>query len=107
MSRYLLPEGDDGEYEPGSGRRVLRNHLHLANPHRIEELETLAYESAIHDSIQRLDTRQGFTREYICDLHRNWLGGIYPFAGELRTVNVSKGLVTFCPAANLPAQFQT
>ncbi|HVT12390.1 MAG TPA: Fic family protein [Fimbriimonadaceae bacterium] len=106
MSRYQLPEGDDGEFEPGSGRRVLKNHLHIANSHKIEELETLAYESAIRDSILHLDSKQGFTRDFIRDLHRNWLGGIYPFAGELRVVNVSKGFVTFCPAANLPAQFQ-
>jgi cell filamentation protein len=40
----------------------------------------------------------------IRDLHRLWLGDIYPFAGELRTVNVSRGYVTFCPAANVPTE---
>jgi cell filamentation protein len=39
-------------------------------------------------------------------LHRQWLGSIYSFAGQIRTVDMAKDLVTFCPAANLNSQLQ-
>lgn len=36
-----------------------------------------------------------FTAQDICNIHELWLGDIYPFAGKLRTVNMSKNNFPF------------
>jgi cell filamentation protein len=43
-----------------------------------------------------------FTAHDLCVLHRNWLGAIYPWAGEYRQVNVSKGGFLFAAANLIP-----
>lgn len=36
------------------------------------------------------------------DWHRRWLGALYPWAGELRSINVGKGGFVFASAARIP-----
>jgi cell filamentation protein len=101
VNRYSLGgEGDDA-FEPGSNGQVLRNHLHIIDPRRMELEESLRLAIAIRESHRLLEDTTTFTFELVKDLHKLWLADLYSFAGCLRTVNLSKGLVTFAPCAYL------
>lgn len=76
------PERSQSGFEPDSNGRVLANRLGI-------ELELLAalYETLLIDSLPQRPLRADDLRDW----HRRWLGSLYPWAGELRTLNVSKG----------------
>jgi cell filamentation protein len=97
MSRYDLPGGDEAEFEPGSNRLVLRNIAGITDVRGMDVAEAIGYRDMIVTSMLELETDQRFTATFIRDLHRRWLGGLYSFAGEYRTVDISKGIL-FCRA---------
>ena len=47
-----------------------------------------------------------FTTQIICEMHRLWLGELYPMAGQFRTVNMSKGGFAFCAASYIGQEMQ-
>lgn len=48
-----------------------------------------------------LDSLQPGTFASLSAIHRHWFGGIYAFAGEIRTVNIAKGNFRFAPVMYL------
>ena len=64
-----------------------------------EEYEALlrAQEAALGE----LTPRTRFTARLLCRMHGDWLGGIYEWAGQYRTVDVSKDGFTWPPAARV------
>lgn len=44
-----------------------------------------------------------FTAKILCQMHRDWLGEIYEWAGSYRTVEMSKAGFTWPPAFRVPA----
>ena len=98
-TRYTVPVGPENEYQPGSGRRVLRNHLGIS---RKSELDAAEFEYLVKVQARYLervitgDTR--FTAKLICQMHRDWLDPIYPWAGKYRSVELSKDGFTWPPA---------
>ncbi len=98
MARYDLAGGRHEEFEPGSRNRVLRNLFGITGVREIQAAETDALVEAQFWSYQEIGEDECFSISRLCELHRKWLGGIYPLAGEYREVNVSKGIVMFSPA---------
>jgi cell filamentation protein len=98
LARYDLTGGRNEEFEPGSRNRVLRNLLGITGVREIQAAETDALVEAQFWSYQDIGEDECFSIGRLCELHRKWLGGIYPFASEYREVNVSKGIVMFSPA---------
>ena len=101
--KYQPPSGAEAEAEPGSRGRVLRNRLGIVS---VREMDRPEYEALLRAQTAALTwvtpgTR--FTARIICRLHKDWLGGIYEWAGEYRTVDVSKGGFSW-PPASLVAQ---
>jgi len=105
VSRYDAPAGEESEFEPGSSNRVLRNSQGITDQVAAEQVETELLTVAYVDSFD-LPISVQFSIETIRKMHRNWLGGFYPTAGEYRTVNVSKGGFMFCPASNIESEMQ-
>ncbi|MCH7905434.1 MAG: Fic family protein [Armatimonadetes bacterium] len=101
MSRYEFSGEDDSAFEPGSDGSVLKNRLAIIDPKEIGQVEAHALFVAIAWSDEAFDFETEFSFEIIKDMHRQWLGHIYPFAGELRTVNVTKDGFMFAPVAYL------
>lgn len=104
MSRYDTPGGDGSEFEPGSRGLVLRNLLGITEPAEMERVETELLTVAYLDSFERVTMGTRFTAEMIRDMHRQWLGHLYPWAGHYRAVNVSKGNFLFCAADYIEPQ---
>lgn len=98
--RYQV-SGIEGRFEPGSDGRVLANKLGIVDPAEMDDLESQLledlYESVLgHDFPDR--------RLWVSDLktwHRRWLGNVYAWAGEERTVNLTKGDFPFAAAARI------
>jgi len=92
----------EGQYEPGSRGRVLRNLLSVKNKRAMYALESQALFTALETAIAKYDRDHRFTADDLCSMHRSWLGGIYAWAGKYRQVNLEKGGLPFAAAHLVP-----
>jgi cell filamentation protein len=97
-SRYLIPKGVEAEFEPGSHGRVLKNRLHIHRKSEMDQMEFKALVTAQEAYLSRLGPDTRLTAEILCQMHRDWLGGIYEWAGRYRTVELAKGDFRWPPA---------
>ena len=103
ISRYVTGQGIEGEHEPGSRGRVLRNKLGLRSLRHIEEAETVALLRAQERYLGIITSETVVTAGLLCEMHREWLGEIYEWAGRYRSVELAKGAFRW-PPARLVAQ---
>ena len=62
----------------------------------VAEFEALA---SIHEIyFDRIESETRFTAALICQMHRDWLGSLYSWAGSYRTVELAKGNFKWPPA---------
>lgn len=94
--------GSKSEFQPGSRCRVLRNFLGITRAREMEVAETQALWVAQQAAQKMYGSKHRFTPADIRRLHRMWLGSIYPWAGNYRTVNIRKGGVRFAHAPLIP-----
>lgn len=90
--------GVEAEFEPGSRGRVLRNLLGIVRVRDMNLAESQALEIAQDLALDRYDADHRFTAQDLCDLHALWLGPIYLWAGEYRSVDIGKGGFQFAHA---------
>lgn len=98
ISRYRTAIGVEGELQPGSRGRVLRNRLGITRKREMDQLEYEALLKAQQDYLQRIHVKTRFTAELLCRMHRDWLGEIYEWAGQYRTVDIEKNGFHWPPA---------
>jgi cell filamentation protein len=101
VSRKYEAGGPEAEFEPGSRGRVLRNLLGITRVRDMNVAESQALELAQDAAIDLYGSSHRFTANDICRLHRLWLGPIYPWAGEYRSVNIGKGGFQFAHAPRI------
>ncbi len=103
MSPYQGPIGTEAECEPGSHRRVLRNKLGLK---RKTDMDRAEYDALVqaqahyYDEVITPSTR--ITCKLLRRMHRDWLGGIYEWAGEYRSMELAKGDFVWPPSYIVP-----
>ncbi len=100
----------EDQYEPGSDGTVLRNLLGVRSREEMEVHETAELWSTEHRLIFEIEHEHRFTAADLCNIHRTWLGGTYSWAGQYRSVNMSKDGFTFAMAHTVPtlmAAFET
>ena len=105
MPRYDIPDGGDAQYEPGSDREVLRNLLGVVRRQEMDVIELQALVGAKNRFFEHFDLDQKFIPETLQAMHRDWLEKLYPFAGQLRGVDIAKGNVWFAAAQFLESTF--
>lgn len=88
-SRYEAA-GPQAGFELGSRGGVLRNLLGIARVRDMAEAESQALEIAQEAALDRYGPDHHFSVKDVCELHRLWLGPIYPWAGEYRSINIGK-----------------
>lgn len=98
MGKYNVDTGVEGEYEPGSRGRVLRNLLGIRQVRVMDEAEYRALLRAQSRYLRIIHETTRFTSALLCRMHRDWLGGIYSWAGSYRSVEMTKGGFTWPPA---------
>jgi cell filamentation protein len=101
VSRKYEAGGPEAEFEPGSRGRVLRNLLGITRVRDMNVAESQALELAQDAAVDLYGSGHHFTANDICRLHRLWLGPIYPWAGEYRSVNIGKGGFQFAHAPRI------
>jgi cell filamentation protein len=106
VSNRYQPSGAEAEFEPGSRDRVLRNVLGIRSVREIAFRESEALLAATNRLMNETETGQKFTAADIRRTHRVWMGGIYAWAGEYRTVNLGKGEFMFAAATEIPRLMQ-
>lgn len=102
MSDRYQVSGAEGEFEPGSNGQVLRNLVGITSPDDMDELE-LRLLGELYDEVlvQKLPNRP-LTVADLKHWHRLWLGNVYAWAGQERSVNLGKGGFQFATAGLLP-----
>lgn len=101
-TRYDTGHLVEAQFEPGSRGRVLKNLLGIRGKRQMDALEAVCLETATDWAIRNVTADQRFTAADICRWHQQWLGELYPWAGEYRQVNISKGSFVFAMAAQVP-----
>lgn len=94
--------GAEGEFQPGSDGRVLRNKLAITDAVEMDEAE-LALLHKLYEALLLEDFPD--RRLSVVDLkawHRRWLGNLYDWAGQERSVNLGKDGFHFAVAAQVP-----
>ncbi|MGC9452730.1 MAG: Fic/DOC family protein [Oceanipulchritudo sp.] len=99
--KYRTDPGLEGEFEPGSHGKVLRNKLGIRTIPEMDQAEYNALEDAQERYLDVVTDKTVFTAQFIRDMHRDWMGGIYEWAGSYRTVEMSKGGFTWPPASRV------
>lgn len=94
--------GSQAECEPGSRDLVLKNLLGITDPEEMEEAESRELVRATGQVLDSDQPGHQFTADDVRYLHRLWLEPIYPWAGEYRSVNVSKNGFPFASAHAIP-----
>src|SRR4051812_18041904 len=98
MSRYDADEGIEGQSEPGSRGRVLRNKKGIRSVRIMDRAEYDALLAAQERYAASITSATRFSSKLICCMHFDWLGGIYEWAGRYRTVEMAKGAFRWPPA---------
>ena len=100
--RYDITGNSEGQYQPGSQELVLLNKLGITELQKMENTEfdhLIQFQIALFDELL-ID--QQITSKDLCEWHRRWLGDIYAWAGNYRTVTMSKGGFPFAAVPQLP-----
>jgi cell filamentation protein len=100
-TRYAAA-GMESQFQPGSRGRVLRNLLGITRVREMEEVETQLLAVAHSAALEKYGSGHRFTPTDIRGLHRMWLGPIYPWAGNYRTLNIGKSGFQFAHAPLIP-----
>jgi cell filamentation protein len=77
---------------------VLKNRLVIIHKREIDRAEYESLVRAQEASLHAVTKNTKFTEKLICKMHRDWLGGIYEWAGSYRTVELSKAGFRWPPA---------
>lgn len=96
--RYRRAEGVEAEWEPGSRGLVLCNRLGITRKREMDRAEHEALLAAQSRYLERIGPETRFTAALLREMHRDWLGGVYEWAGQYRTVELQKGGFTWPPA---------
>ena len=105
-SRYTTPKGLESQAEPGSRERVLRNRLSIRRKTDMDQAEFKALLRVQAAYLKRVSSNTRFTAKMIRQMHQDWLGGIYEWAGQYRTVELEKGGFKWPPAYRVPRNME-
>ena len=100
--RYDATQLSEGQSEPGSRGKVLKNLLGIKRKREMDEVEAREQLRALRELIGIYEEAHVFTAADVRKIHRMWLGPIYSWAGEYRQVNVSKDDFPFAAAREIP-----
>lgn len=100
--RYEISGLVEGQSEPGSRGRVLRNLLGIKKKREMDRVELREQLRAMDELFDSYGRDHRFTADDIRKIHGTWLGPVYEWAGKYRKVNLSKGDLTFAVADHIP-----
>lgn len=94
---YSITSSSDHCYP---GTTVLINKLDLRSQESLDQAEKIAI-SLRSVELESRGNSEPFTFAFYCSIHKHLFGDIYEWAGELRTVDLSKKGTHFCQAKDI------
>ena len=85
------------------GTNVLKNNLNIQNLDILYKAER-DFSSIRQAELYKKGVTGDFSLEHLCSIHKQLFQDIYPWAGEIRTVDISKGTI-FCLVQFIESQF--
>ncbi len=98
FGEYGKDAGSETETEPGSRGRVLRNRLGMTRKRDMDQAEFEALLRVQETYLAQITAQTRFTAKRLRQMHGDWLGEIYEWAGDYRTVEMTKGGFSWPPA---------
>ena len=105
MGRYDIA-GSQGAAQPNSQDNVLENRLGITRLEDMNEAELVLLQKLYVSVLQDQLPPGRVSVLHLKRWHKHWLGNVYNWAGQYRTVNMSKDGFPFAPAAQLPRLMQ-
>lgn len=100
--RYNVSDLTEAQFEPGSNNTVLKNKLGITDTDEMDKVEAEALIEATDSLFHEYGADHQFNADDICHMHKEWLGDIYEWAGQYRSVNISKDDFAFAMSAQIP-----
>lgn len=100
--RYDTHASPEGQYQPGSNDTVLANKLDIVDPEEMDEIELGLLDELANALVEEIEVDQQLHSADLCEWHRRWLGNVFTWAGQYRSVNMSKGDFQFAAAHLVP-----
>lgn len=100
INRYEV-SGSQGEFQPGSDGQVLKNKPGITSPDEMDDVELLLLEKLYQRLFVLAFPAGQLSVEDLKDWHYQWLGNVYDWAGEERSVNLAKGDFHFAAAMQI------
>lgn len=100
-NRYTV-QGAQGEFQPGSNDLVLANKLGIHSVEEMNELELYLLQQLYEEVLLAQLPNRAVQVADLKTWHRRWLGNVYDWAGQERSVNMSKGGFMFAAAPQIP-----
>ena len=100
-NRYAV-HGTQGEYQPGSNDRVLAHKLGIQSVEDMDDLELELLQRLYEEVLVKHLPNRVLTVEDLKTWHRRWLGNVFEWAGQERTVNMGKDGFMFAASAQIP-----
>jgi len=100
--RYDTTGIPEGQFQPGSNNQVLLNKLGITDPVEMDEIELDLLEQLTERILDEITEDQTITTRELSEWHRRWLGNVYEWAGNFRSVNMGKGNFQFAAAHLVP-----
>lgn len=99
--RYAV-HGSQGEYQPGSNDLVLANKLGIQSVEDMDDLELELLHRLYEEVLVKHLPNRVLTVEDLKTWHRRWLGNVFEWAGQERSVNMGKDGFMFAASAQIP-----
>lgn len=99
--KYAVP-GAQGDFQPDSDDQVLLNALGITSPGDMDELELTLLQQLYEDVLVENLPRRALTVDDLKTWHRRWLGNVFSWAGQERSVNMGKQGFMFAAAPQIP-----
>lgn len=100
--RYDTSFNSEGQYQPGSEGLVLLNKQAITDPQKMADTELELLDALYDEVLSSIEVDQKLAVDDIFEWHRKWLGNVYGWAGQQRSVNMSKGDFPFATASHIP-----
>ena len=99
--RYDTSGNLEAQFEPGSNDTVLKNKLGIQDVDEMDEVE-LDLLIQLYDVVpEEIEVDQQLSVSDLREWHRRWLGNVYPWAGQYRTLNMGKDDFQFAAAGQV------
>jgi len=105
-NRYDTSDNAEGQYQPGSHGGVLVNLLGVTSVDEMDDVELVRLDKMQSALLNEIEIDQRIRADDLRNWHKRWLGDVYKWAGEYRTVNMQKGDFLFAASNLIPKLMQ-